>query len=356
VGRLRALDGLRALAVIAVLASHTLNRAEGGFLGVDVFFVLSGYLITSLLIREHDISGRIDYAAFYRRRAARLVPAYLLMLAVTVPLMAGPLRDAASMGVPAAVASSAFYLANWAQAADVDHLGPLMHTWSLSVEEQFYLLWPACFVLLTRRTRRPARWVAGATVVAVVARAVGWAVHPGTWPYFTSVTHGDGLLIGALVAMFLARRDRCAADRFTGTLAWAAAAMIGAEMLVMTIDGGPTYFWGLTLAALASAALVRHLVAAPDGAMARLLSPAPLVAVGRVSYGLYLYHLPVFMLVQQWHLGMGPTLILEIGATSAITAFSWFTVEQPTQRWIARRWPRSAAPRAVPAGLCITSA
>jgi peptidoglycan/LPS O-acetylase OafA/YrhL len=351
--------------VIAVLASHTLASAHGGFLGVDVFFVLSGYLITAQLIREYEATGRIHFGAFYRRRVARLAPAYLLMLALTIPLMIGPLRDAAALPWPVAVASTAVYLGNWAQAADTANLGPLLHTWSLSIEEQFYLAWPLAFLLLTGRPRALVRVVGAAVVVIMAGRTAGWLLFPGLWPYFATPTHSDGLLLGALVAVLMAWRSQpagrepadgrraahraggalpsglsgLASDRFSELIAWPAAGIVGAEMLVLDIGSPATYYAGLTVSALASAVLVRHLVITRTGPMARLLSLRPLVAIGRISYGLYLYHMPIFMLVTREHLGMVPTLLLQAGGTSAAAVVSWFAVEQPVQRWVARRWP-----------------
>jgi peptidoglycan/LPS O-acetylase OafA/YrhL len=371
--RLKALDGLRALAVIAVLASHTLPRAHGGFLGVDVFFVLSGYLITSLLIKEYEAHGRIDFAGFYRRRVARLFPAYLLMIALAIPLMIGPLRGVGTWPWQEIVAASAVYGANWAQAFDVDHMGPLLHTWSLSVEEQFYLFWPISFVLLIRFRRSLVAWLSGAALITVVVRAVGWQLHPGLWPYFATFTHGDGLLVGALIAVLMAPRSRTRrsasagapdavptgrrarprpqrpasalarmllADRYSGPFAWIGAAVLAPAMLVLTMTDGATYWFGLTGSALATGLMVRHLVISSSSPMARLLSLPPLVAIGRVSYGLYLYHMPIFMLVQSRHLGFATVLLLESGGTAVITVASWYLVEQPAQRWVTRRWPR----------------
>ena len=364
--RLKALDGLRALAVVAVLASHTLNIAHGGFLGVDVFFVLSGYLITSLMIREHETTGRIDFAGFYRRRAARLIPAYLFMLVITIPFIVGPAHLVGRLPWPVAVASTALYAANWAQAADVDNLGPFLHTWSLSVEEQFYLLWPIAFVVLSRRAHRMVRRLGVAVVAVVVARMVGFAVHPGIWPYFATITHSDGLLVGALLAVLLAWRTnrsagrrasrradvaptlsgRLGGERPAAFLAWGGGALIALAMLALNIPDPGTMYAGLTLSAVASALMVRHLVLSPDGVMSRVLSLGPLVAVGRVSYGLYLYHMPFFLWMQRLHRGMAQTLVAEVGATVVVTVFSWFTIERPAQRWVARRWPRGTPSRA----------
>jgi len=337
-GRIVALDGLRGVAVLAVLASHAFGWAHGGFLGVDVFFVLSGYLITTLLLVERRRTGRFDVLDFYRRRIARLAPAYLLMLIVAVPIMAWPLAGVAHWPLPLAVAATATYVANWANVADVDALGPILHTWSLAVEEQFYLFWPATFTLLSGGRRSLKRWLAAAITVVVVLRLVGWLVVPGIWPYFATVTHADGLLSGCLLAVLLAGGRRLpVSDRWS---AGAAAAGVGALVVMaatLGIESGATYLVGLTLAAAATTAVVHHLVTRPGGLLGRVLEFGPLAWVGRVSYGLYLFHMPLFQLVQHGRLGFVPTTLLEFGGTFALAAGSWYAVERPVQGWARRR-------------------
>jgi peptidoglycan/LPS O-acetylase OafA/YrhL len=342
--RIAALDGLRGVAVSVVLASHALRWMHGGFLGVDVFFVLSGYLITSLLIAERDRTGRVDFTAFYRRRVARLAPAYLLMLVIATPLLAGPLHGTVLIPLWQAIGATAVYSANWVGMANIDALGPLMHTWSLSVEEQFYLLWPVAFVLLHRGGRSlPRTLAAGASAVAV-ARAVGWMLHPGPWAYVATFTHSDGLLAGCLVAVLLARRPAGTPARpLPGALVASAVSALGVLGAVLWVDDAATYLFGLTLAVAATGVLVWHLATGltpggpAQGRLDRALCWAPLVFTGRISYGLYLYHLPIFQLVQRWHLGFARTLALETGLTGAVAVTSWFALERPVQRWAARR-------------------
>ena len=345
--RLEPLDGLRGLAVLAVLACHTFPLAEGGFLGVDVFFVLSGYLITSLLLKEWSRNGRISFRAFYLRRVARLAPAYVLMLAITVPLMSGPLLSGSQANPdrwPAALAAgfSVIYAANWADAFHAAGMGPLEHTWSLSVEEQFYVIWPAVLVLLNRRHRSLTRWLAVAIGLMTVGRVVWWATTHSLWPFFATVTRGDGLLIGCLLAVLLRRghllpRTTARAAAWSQGCAWAAGAVLVTLMLTSTIYSDSTYFFGLTATAAATAVIVRHVVTRPGGALAGLLSWRPLAAVGRVSYGLYLFHLPLFMLVWTFGLPLVPALALQYGLLGAVTVASWFLLERPVQRWARPR-------------------
>jgi peptidoglycan/LPS O-acetylase OafA/YrhL len=338
--RIVALDGLRGIAVLAVLASHAFAFAAGGFVGVDVFFVLSGYLITSLLLVERARTGHIDVPAFYRRRIARLAPAYLLMLAVATPIMAGPLAGAARWPLAAAVGATATYVANWACVVDVDALGPVIHTWSLAIEEQFYLLWPAAFIGLSRSRRSPVRWLSAGLAVIVVARAGGWLLAPGVWPYFDTVTHADGLLAGCLLAVLLAGKGETEASpaslRRSRAAAAAGIAVLAAIAATLDVDSSLTYLAGLTLAVAGTVAVVRHLVLHPGGRLSRVLRWAPLAFVGRISYGLYLFHMPLFQLVQHYRLGFAPTALGEFGATFALAVASWFLLERPTLTWAHR--------------------
>ena len=342
--RIAALDGLRAIAVLAVLASLAFPRAHGGFLGVDVFFVLSGYLITSLLISERARTGRLHFAGFYRRRVARLAPAYVTMLVLATPIMLGPLRDRVLVPVPWAIAITAIYSANWAAAVNIDMLGPIQHTWSLSIEEQFYLLWPITFLWLTRRHRSVARWLVIAICAVVAMRAAGRLITGGIWPYVATITHCDGLLAGALLAVVLARRPATEADRRRSRpLAWAGVAVLGVLMAWLSVESTATYLVGLTVAVWATVAIVWHVVIGAPGWICRILSLRWLVGIGRISYGLYLYHMPIFQLVQSRHVGYLPTASLEFGSTAVIAVGSWFLVEKPVQRWVARRWRRPMA-------------
>ncbi|MFN8080231.1 MAG: acyltransferase [Kineosporiaceae bacterium] len=329
--RLRSLDGLRGLAVLAVLASHAVHAAHGGFIGVDVFFVLSGYLITDQLLAEWQRAGRIDLPAFYRRRVVRLAPAFVLLLVVAVPLMRGPLAGSAAWPTAGAVIAVAMYSANWVQALNVEALGPIRHTWSLAIEEQFYLVWPLLLPVLLRRRSRLLRWLVVAASGIVLLRAAGWLTTHAMWPYFATVTHADGLVIGALVAVARRRVPTLRLVRSAGT-AGVAAVVLLVLSATLRIEGAATYLVGLTLAGLAAAALVWHLVTHRASTPSRL----PLAWMGRISYGIYLYHLPVFELVQAQGWGPAATASAEFGGTAALATLSWFLVERPVQRRFGR--------------------
>jgi peptidoglycan/LPS O-acetylase OafA/YrhL len=335
-----ALDGLRALAVGAVVVFHTSPAAHGGFIGVDIFFVISGFLITTLLLREIDRTGRVDLKAFYLRRALRLLPALLVMILLTVPLMYTSLRHTVLMPPPVAVASALFYVANWANVAVSTGTGPLTHTWSLSIEEQYYLLWPLVLIAVAARGRYQAliRCLALATALVVVSRALIWETSQAQWLFYATTSRADGLLLGTLLAVVLARRGsgRLLAPRWSEGTAWLGLLGLAALMAVLRPDGGVTFVAGLFVASTCAVVVVHHVATADGGPLVRLLSLRPLVVIGTVSYGIYLFHFPVFQAVQEAH---PPRLVqhaLELGLTAVLTTVSYLVVERPALRLKSR--------------------
>jgi len=341
-----ALDGLRAFAVLAVMAFHTSPAAHGGFLGVDVFFVISGYLITTLLLREWGRTGGVDLRLFYLKRSLRLFPALLFMLAIAIPLALTTLKN--TMGMPdwVAIGSVVFYVANWANVFVDAGIGPMTHTWSLSIEEQFYLIWPLLLIaLLVRGRRPPVRTLAALIVVVAVARWVCWDITHGSWLYYATTSHSDGLLLGALLAIVLARRPADAPiPNWSQPAAWVGLVGLAALMATLHINGNATFHYGLFLSAAFSTLVVQYLAVSTDGVMVRVLSLRPLTTIGMVSYGLYLYHFPIFMAVQHQNYPHLKQHALEISLTVVVTTFSWFVVEKPALRLKDRLAPRPGPP------------
>ena len=307
------LDGLRAIAVTLVLIGHGTPIGASGSVGVTLFFVLSGFLITALLRTELDRTGHIARAAFYIRRARRLLPALAAFLAVMM------LIGAASIGQTLA---SALYVSNWV-AAGGSNLGVLAHTWSLAVEEQFYLLWPLAIVLLPRRALGPvllAIVVAGATV-----RLFPIALWVDAFSRFDAI--GWGCLLGLAFSEGRLSRPR-------GWLLGVAIIALGACAFVP--DVSVTVRFGNSIAAAASAIVVAGVVTRAP----RWLTATPLVALGRVSYGVYLWHLPIFVIAtSRVPTGAWPVAVLiGTGLTLIAAATSWRVVERPFER------RRAAAP------------
>jgi peptidoglycan/LPS O-acetylase OafA/YrhL len=335
-----ALDGIRAIAVLAVMAYHS-ALVSGGYLGVDVFFVLSGFLITRLLLEERRSSGGVNLRNFYARRALRLLPALFAFLTVwtTAMLATGPPGDREY--VVTCVAVVLFYVANWAAISGFPMV-ILLHTWSLAVEEQFYLAWPLVAGLLSL-ARRPL-WVAGALAAAAAATA-GWRWYladlGASWGriYMANDTHADGLLVGAAVAFLIA--DGGWRGRLRRPELGALAGAILVSLLVAT-PLVPYYAHGVTMAVAVATAVVILDVLAEMSWLRRLLGLRWLAATGRISYGLYLWHFPVFLYWGALKLFSGEApaslqvLVLAWATTFAAAGVSYIAVEAPALRYKAR--------------------
>lgn len=307
-----ALDGLRAVAVILVVLLHAYTREfPGGFVGVDIFFVLSGYLITSILVEEIDRTETINFGNFYIRRALRLTPALLLVCMFQfsrAPFNAHPsmIRDSAYMAL--------LYLNDWYVVfhwPSPDILGP---TWSLAIEEQFYLLWPIALVFIARR--KPAIWLTVALIAMLAARGALWNQGAGLLEY--TFLRPCGLLVGCLLALCRFSLPRLWSEK--GTLAGLAA--IGAVAL-FTNETSPLLRVFVPIAgSILAAAII--LCAKPNG----LLAFTPLRYLGRVSYGLYLYHMPILVLAKSPRLPHVPTAVLLMIAFGVAVA-SYEFIEKP---------------------------
>ncbi|MGA8523941.1 MAG: acyltransferase [Candidatus Dormiibacterota bacterium] len=328
-----ALDGLRALAVCAVILTHTwVSQFPGGWIGVDVFFVLSGFLITGVLLREHGETGTISLLGFYRRRVVRLLPALLVMLLIVV-IAAYVFRPGLAAATLRTAIFTVVYSANWL-AASHQPLGLLSHMWSLSVEEQFYLVWPVLLVVMLRwRGARIALIVTILCVVAVVIHRTLLAqlvdLHDPQL-FWRTDTRVDSILVGCALCLASSLGWK-GSERLWRIAAIVGAAYMGALLPTAYNTGGWNYTIGYTLLALAAAGVVGAAAVRPWQPLVRVLSWSPLVRLGKISYAVYLWHLPIAILLP---MGQGPVLALVTFVLSVLIAgVSWHVVERPAQRW-----------------------
>jgi peptidoglycan/LPS O-acetylase OafA/YrhL len=319
-----ALDGIRGLAVLGVIAQHAQIPGAGnaGTAGVTLFFVLSGFLITRILVDEHETTGRIDLRRFYVRRAARLLPALVVFLVVMTPLLVVSRQPLSPVVV------AAMYSSNIAMVLGMP-MGVLAHLWSLAMEEQFYLLWPLLLAPAAAARARP--WmVAGLSVATAVsvAHRVSLELSGASDPrvMFGPDTRADALLIGCLLALATLRIPRV--DPLV--------AVFGGLVFIACLPLGPQGSWTLLPVALASGAVIAWAVTAQATSSALLaVSSRPLRGLGRISYGVYLWHLPLALLLSP-HLTPWALAAATLAVSVGLAAASWRFVEQP----MLRRFPR----------------
>jgi peptidoglycan/LPS O-acetylase OafA/YrhL len=365
-----ALDGLRGLAVAAVVVFH-IDRIDGGFLGVDLFFVLSGFLITSLLLAEHGRQGALDLVRFWGRRARRLLPALFVVVAVIGLLLLWLTPEAQRAGFRGDALSTLGYVANWHKMFEstsywdmFSQPSPFDHMWSLAIEEQFYVVWPLVVLLILGRLRPAASSTSsGSTagvrprgdrlearqrvltlgllslVGAITSMVLLWVMYdPGhtNRAYFGTDTRLGPTLLGATLATVVAGRPRrdnppplLAELIALGALGWMAISMVA-------IDGvGPSYYnGGLAAFALCSVAVIAIVTGGPVGRVGGVLSCSPLRSLGNISYGVYLWHWPVivYLTADRAHLGGVPLDVLRVLVTLAAALLSYQFVEMPIRQ------------------------
>lgn len=352
--RIVGIDGLRALAVLGVMVFHAdWLHAQGGFFGVDLFFVISGFLITRLLLAELERSGTISFRGFYLRRARRILPAMFLVIAGAA-LAAVVLAPDALPSLRVDALASALFVVNWhfifQQLSYFEYIGrqPLLqHLWSLAIEEQFYLLWPLIVLALASRGGRRLLGLVAVALAAASAVWMGVLAERLGFPesmdigrvYFGTDTHAMGLLAGAALAAAAPGISAWAhasvveggGVRRTGTLL-GIAGLAGTLFLFSQVSENHPwlYPWAFVASALFSmAAIVACLMPGPFGA---LLDAQPLRWIGERSYGIYLWHWPVFMLTRPGvdiALGQGPAFALRCTLTFALAAASYRFIEAP---------------------------
>lgn len=360
------IEGLRAVAVGLVVLSHAgVGPVEGGYIGVDVFFVLSGFLITGLLVREQATTGAISMAGFYARRARRILPAASLVLILTVLASYEWLGFIRGNAIAEDGKWTALFAANLRFASEgTQYLNltappsPLQHYWSLAVEEQFYVVWPALFLIVAAIAPRVSVTAKlAATLAMIIAASLAWSVvqtdsNPA-WAFFSPLTRAWELAVGALLAIGEPRLRRL--PRAIGPwLSWSGfASVIGSALVLDNSTAFPGY--AVALPVVGTAMVVAAGSIAPAGGAERLLALRPFQMLGKWSYSLYLWHWPVLIIAAQ-HAGHSLTLAENMGLVAAslgLAVVTHYVIENPIR--FARPLVRSA-PASLTAGACMVVA
>ncbi|WP_177319700.1 acyltransferase family protein [Actinoplanes philippinensis] len=353
---------MRAIAVTLVVLSHAgISSLEGGYVGVDVFFVISGFLITTLLLKELGRTGRVSLATFYARRATRLLPASTVVLLVTVGAawLWLPATRFKSISLDAIYAT--FYGINWRLANEgVQYMNasaepsPLQHFWSLAVEEQFYLVWPLLlliFALVWGKRRAPVIVTLVLVVVASLTVSVLQTSTSAPWAYFGAHTRAWELAVGALIAV--------GAARLAGLPRGLAAAMTWAGMAAVVVSAflydEETPFPGSAalLPVLGAAAIIAGGCSAPAGGAVTVLRTWPFQQLGKYSYSWYLWHWPVLMVVPHM-LDVEPNVPLNLGLAAGALVLaigSYHVIENPARN---QAWVKAKSRRGLAAGLALS--
>lgn len=376
----RSLDGLRGVAVLAVVLYHFAPHvAPGGFLGVDVFFVLSGFLITSLLVAERDQSRRIRLRQFWLRRARRLLPALMLVLLAVgayAVVFAAPVEATRLRGDGIA---SLFYFANWrfivsGQSYIEQFLGaapsPLRHTWSLAIEEQFYLVWPILVASLGFATARLAwrggldrartlRWtlvigcLTAASVSALLMATMFRTGHDPSRVYYGTDTRAQALLLGAALGALSAgvlSVGRAVPRRALLVAGYLAGTVLAILFFAVHDTSGWLYRGGYALVGILVVIVIAAAAQPGHNHLGRLLATRPIVGLGLISYGVYLWHWPIAVWVTGAGTGLGafPLFVVRALLTLGVALASYFVVEMPIRRGVLRRSSKSISVVATP--------
>jgi len=339
-----ALDGLRGLALLGVLLFHANGALAGGYLGVDLFFVLSGFLITSLLLAEHRETGRIALGPFWIRRARRLFPALLSLMPIVAIYGRYFARTEELRTVRAQALATLAYVANWQSIFRHQSYwqlfaapSPLEHTWSLSIEEQFYVVWPLLVSLVLRR-RGHALLGACLALAALSMAAMFFSFDPGntTRAYLGTDTRMSGILFGAALATAISPNDQFRARTVRVLDAAGLLAAVGLAIAWATLRGTSPFLYrgGFWLTELGALVLIACACCGERSFIARVLSVRPLTWLGTISYGVYLWHWPVnvFLSTERTHLHGLALHALRFSLTFAIAIVSYRFLEQPIRK------------------------
>ncbi|HEX3853440.1 MAG TPA: acyltransferase family protein [Polyangiaceae bacterium] len=342
---LPALDGLRGIALCGVLLFHANGALPGGYLGVDLFFVLSGFLITSLLVTEHAQTGRIALSAFWVRRARRLAPALLSLMPAIAIYGRYFARADELKSLRAQALATLGYVANWQTIFEhksywqlFSSPSPLEHTWSLSIEEQFYVLWPLVVTLVLRRGASRALLVISLVLSALSMSAMWLLFDPAntTRAYLGTDTRMAGILAGAALATLISPNQSISVRATRALDALGALSIVGLGVAWCKLSGTSAFLYrgGFWLTELGALVLIACAVAGERSLVARALSFRPFRLLGAISYGVYLWHWPVnvFLSPGRVHMHGFALHALHLSLTFAIAIASYRFLEQPIRR------------------------
>lgn len=362
-GYFPALDGLRAAAIFAVLIAHALipfriakgvgTIGIGGFLGVDIFFVLSGFLITSLLLREWETTDGISFKKFYARRALRLLPALFALIIVATAYSVLFLPPSEYQTAWRDIFVITFYISNLVPIS----VYSLEHTWSLAVEEQFYLFYPIFLflaLLAARRFKVERKWVIVLLLMLIgsVAAYRGWEFYEvgfSRWLYVGSATRADSLLVGCVFAMLYGWGLLPQTRWFSRALQFVTliiTASIVYVLLMIKWDDAVLYYGGFTLLAFAVGIVIISLQISPVRPLKAILELPPVVWIGQISYGLYLWHRLAYIIVDSFLPSipissytmrrMVVPFVFKVSLAIIFAAISYYGLEKPFLRWKER--------------------
>lgn len=352
-GYIPALDGLRGIAVLAVMAFHArFSFFQGGFLGVDVFFVLSGFLITTLLIKEYDAGKRIGLKNFYMRRVLRLAPALLLFLLVVVIISFLFLQKKQLYYSLVDVLIALFYMSNWSHAFNIHPPAFIGHIWTLSVEEQFYILWPLTFILLLKVIKSRG-YIA---LIVLLAAISSWMLRIYLLSSGATIkrvyagldTRADTLLIGCFLAIVLSSNlmSLNARQRLSNALRYMAplSAVLIIRFFVVQYWMSPRlYYVNFFVLEILIAIIILDIVISGQSMLKSMLSARPLVWFGGISYGVYLWHYPIY--TYMFNIGFSKVGVFTLGSvfTLAAASASYYCLERPFLKLKSRWAPSKAA-------------